>query len=101
MHSQIKAAGSRISGSAGARLKRELVARTRELDEALAQQTAMSEVLGVISQSPGALEPVFETLFANAPGIFGGEIGVLFRYENGAFIGISRARRAASLRGIS
>jgi two-component system NtrC family sensor kinase len=44
------------------RLFNEAQARTRELTEALDQQTATSEVLSVISSSPGELEPVFQTI---------------------------------------
>src|SRR5262249_20817925 len=56
-----------------------------ELRESLAQQTASSEVLEVISSSPGDLEPVFTTMLENALRICEAGIGNLFRYENGAF----------------
>src|SRR5262245_12380258 len=67
------------------RLFDEVQARTSELSEALEQQTATSEVLKVISSSPGELEPVFQAILANATDICEAKFGVLFRYENDAF----------------
>ncbi|MGA7520298.1 MAG: GAF domain-containing protein, partial [Pseudolabrys sp.] len=48
------------------RLFDEVQARTRDLSESLEQQTATSEVLKVISSSPGELEPVFQTVERDA-----------------------------------
>jgi two-component system, NtrC family, sensor kinase len=67
------------------RLFDEVQARTRELTEALEQQTATSEVLQVISSSPGELEPVFLAMLANATRICKAKFGVLFRAEEDAF----------------
>ncbi len=49
-----------------AALRRELDERTAERDEALAQQAATGEILGVISRSPADIQPVFEAIVARA-----------------------------------
>jgi two-component system, NtrC family, sensor kinase len=53
-----------------------------ELRESLQQQTATSEVLQVISSSPGELEPVFQSALDNAVRICEAKFGNLFLYEN-------------------
>ena len=67
------------------RLFDEVQARTRELSEALERQTATSEVLQVISRSPGSLEPVFNAMLENAVRICGAQFGTLFLSEGDAF----------------
>src|SRR5262249_49652041 len=68
-----------------ARLLNELRHRTDDLSEALEQQTATSEVLGVISSSPGELEPVFKAMLANAMRVCEAKFGHLVLYDGEGF----------------
>jgi signal transduction histidine kinase len=60
-------------------------ASKRELQESLEQQTATSEVLGVISSSPGELNPVFQAMMANATRLCEAKFGVMWLRDQGGF----------------
>ena len=72
------------------RLFDEVQARTRDLTEALEQQTATSEVLRVISSSPGELEPVFQAMLASATQTCEAKFGLLYRIQGDSARIISR-----------
>jgi GAF domain-containing protein len=82
-----------------------------ELRESLQQQTATSEVLQVISNSPGELGPVFKAMIENATRLCSADVGTLALYDATGFRGaavyghseryadfVSRVHRAAHLR---
>jgi class 3 adenylate cyclase len=75
-----------LSRSSPTAVKETKVARlTRELQEALAQQTATSDVLRVISSLPSDLQPVFESMLANAAKLCAAAYGTMWLRKDDGF----------------
>ena len=80
------------------RLFKELQERNRDLTEALEQQTATSEILRVISSSPTDLQPVFQTILANAIRLCEAQNGAVFRFDGDVFRAVVWHNLSSSLR---
>src|SRR5262249_47160777 len=65
-----------------ARLFHELQIRNRQLTESLEQQTATSEILGVIASSPTDIQPVLDVVVENAARLCGSVDAQIFRVED-------------------
>ncbi|MEO6841549.1 MAG: GAF domain-containing protein [Bradyrhizobium sp.] len=76
--------GARLQESY-ADLENKVEQRTAELTESLQHQTATSDVLQVISRSPGDLDPVFQTILERATKICDAKFGLLLLFENDRF----------------
>jgi len=74
----------RRRNSSVADLQEQVIFLARELAKAREQLAATSEILRVISSSPGELEPVFQAMLANAVRICEARFGNLYLHERGA-----------------
>ena len=72
---------ARRRGSSVVDVNERITLLARERDEALDQQRATSEVLCVISSSPGELQPVFETIVNNAVNLCGATYGIVYSFD--------------------
>src|SRR5271169_2756114 len=78
-----KAVGRRRSSAASEETK--AIRLAHERDEALEQLSAASEILKVISSSPGDLKLAFEAILANATRICQANFGILYLFDGKAF----------------
>ncbi|MGE5367918.1 MAG: GAF domain-containing protein, partial [Betaproteobacteria bacterium] len=74
-----------------------VVRLSRERDEALLRETANSEILRLISSSPGDLELVFRTILEDATRICNANFGTLFRFDGENFSPVAQFNTPAAL----
>jgi PAS domain S-box-containing protein len=67
------------------RSQEQLRQRTADLTESLEQQTATSEVLGVISRSKFELQPILQSVVDTASQLCRADVSVIFRLESGVY----------------
>jgi len=70
---------------------RKVELRTAELSESLDYQTAISDVLRVISQSPTDVAPVFDAILESASRLFGSPTSAVFRFD-GRLVHLAKTR---------
>src|SRR6516165_4350333 len=87
----------RPSDSSVATRETEVARFHRERDEALERETAASEVLRLISKSPGDLELVFRSILENATRLCEAKFGILFEFADGAFRALSNLNTPPAL----
>jgi GAF domain-containing protein len=80
------------------RLFKELEERNRQITEALDQQTATSEILGVIASSPTDIQPVFDTIVKNAARLCEGSGASVVRYDGEMFYLVAQYNLSAEIR---
>ena len=81
---KIRSTGTKVTTRVG-HIREPRAELEKKLAEAPEQQAATSEVLCVISSSPGELQPVFETILAHATRICGAKFGMLNLYDGESF----------------
>src|SRR5215471_15880950 len=77
-------------------LEKRLAETLKREEEALEQQTATSEILGVISQSPTDVQPVFDAIARHGVALCGGVGSVVVRYD-GSVMQLAASHNVSSL----